>query len=155
MSFSSIFKNKWKITCSGTQVWWIRINFHYLEVRVPTWNHSVFMLSTPQRIEKSLSPQTFLLSMVSALAFLLQAFISGCLPSYRPYFTPLPISDWMKKEACKYLNNRFHGLDDFLPPSPEGSIFAPHFLGSHPQRQQKETIAVSLRQAVSFCAAAE
>lgn len=69
----------------------------------------------------------------------------------RIYFTPLPISDWIykkkkKKEACKYLNNRLCELDGFLPPVPWVLIFAPNFLGFHrpaPQRQQKETIAVS------------
>lgn len=106
----------------------------------------------PTKNWKIISPQKFHLSVVSALIFPSSPPIHQWLQLFlliRIYFTPLPISDWIKKkkkESCKYLNNRLCELDG-LPPVPRDLIFAPNFLSFHrtppDPAPPKETIAVS------------
>lgn len=108
-----------------------------LKKLVHTLDSGTFILSTPHRIEKSLSPQKFHVSIVPTLIFLplhpcicgsVFPFLSGSASRHCPSQPGL--------EKRRLANTWTMGFRvGWLPtsmPVPKGCVFAPHFLGSHP-----------------------
>lgn len=80
-SFHRIFKNKWKLACSGIKAWWIGTNIHYLKIFVHTRELWCIHIIRPTRNWKIIKPTKvlFVRSVCTRSFLLLHPVISDCL----------------------------------------------------------------------------